>query len=411
MAGRRSKKAVRFSHAWINGLPRPAVRQEWSDRDCDCLSLRIGPSGSKSFYFFGRLHGELKRMRLGEYPKMPLAQARREVARMLGEAAIGKTPKPRAMEKRDELAAELTLGDLWDWYLRTHAKPHKRTWDDDLARYNRVLSHWGSRRLSTITTEEVKDLHVRLNVKGTKRDKHGHLPGGPYAANKMLELLGFMWRLGQSQLKISAPDPTQGIKRFEATARERFLSRSELPRFFDALQAWPKEATRDFIMMALLTGARRSNIAAMRWDELDLEERIWSIPPTKSKNKSPMRIVLAAPALLILERRREGPRSPWVFPGGGKTGHLVEPKRAMAAIKRKANLGDLRLHDLRRTLGSWQAALGTSLPIIGKSLGQESLQSTKIYARLNLEPVFDSVDAATARMLDVHKQAIPSGND
>ena len=60
---------------------------------------------------------------------------------------------------------------------------------------------------------------------------------------------------------------------------------------------------------------------------------------------------------------------------------------------------DLRIHDLRRTLGSWQAATGASLPIIGKSLGHKSLAATQIYARLNLDPVRASVSKATDAML------------
>jgi integrase len=88
-----------------------------------------------------------------------------------------------------------------------------------------------------------------------------------------------------------------------------------------------------------------------------------------------------------------------VFPGRGKTGHLVEPKTAWARILKRAGLQNLRLHDLRRTLGSWQAATGASLPIIGKSLGHKSLAATQVYARLNLDPVRAAVNTATDAML------------
>jgi integrase len=81
------------------------------------------------------------------------------------------------------------------------------------------------------------------------------------------------------------------------------------------------------------------------------------------------------------------------------TGHLVEPKTAWKDLVERANLTDLRLHDLRRTLGSWQASLGTNLAMIQKTLGHAEISTTMIYARLNLDPVRQAVDAAAAAML------------
>ena len=401
---RRSDNAVRFSHAWIDSLPRPAVRREWADADCDGLCLRLGTSGSRVFYLFARLNGRLTRIRLGEYPTMPLAEARREVRALLGKAAVGEPVRTRAAVVRDEW----TLGRLWEWYLRTHSRVHKRTWQTDQARYERVLKPWHSKQLSEITRAMVKDLHVKLGAQTPGRDKNGRKQGGTYAANKMLELLGHMWRLGQSEIGFTAPDPTRGLKRFPTAERERFLTQDELPRFFEALAQHPKETTRHFILMALLTGARRSNVAAMRWDQVDFTKFEWKIPAEQSKNKRPMLLPLA-PAAIELLRARQQLRlpGPWVFPGGGRTGHLVEPKHAWQEIVKRAELKDIVFHDLRRTLGSWQAMLGASLPIIGRSLGHSTTEATRVYARLQNDPVRESIETAIAEIL---KQAsLPAG--
>jgi integrase len=178
--------------------------------------------------------------------------------------------------------------------------------------------------------------------------------------------------------------------------------------------------------MGLLTGARRANVQAMRFEEINWSVATWRIPEDKSKSGESMTLPLSATALGILETRREASKNEWVFPGDGVTGHLVEPKSAWKRILERAatiqkknwlkanpdkdetdfqkecpNSGfrDLRLHDLRRTLGSWQAATGASLPIIGKSLGHKSLQATQVYARLNLDPIRAAVDKATDAML------------
>lgn len=80
-------------------------------------------------------------------------------------------------------------------------------------------------------------------------------------------------------------------------------------------------------------------------------------------------------------------------------GHIVEPKKAWKRVLERAGIDDLRIHDLRRTLGSWQAKTGASLTIVGKSLNHKSPSTTAIYARLDLDPVRESVDRATGAIL------------
>src|SRR5262249_52645918 len=157
----------------------------------------------------------------------------------------------------------------------------------------------------------------------------------------------------------------------------------ELPKFFAALAEEPNTLIRDFILIAILTGARRSNVQAMAWDDVNLVGGTWTIPQTKTGD--PLTVHLPPPAGKILTTRfANRDSSPFVFPGWGKTGHLMEPKTAWKNILDRAGINDLRVHDLRRTLGSWQAAGGASLPIIGKSLGHKNQRTTQIYARLNL---------------------------
>lgn len=87
-------------------------------------------------------------------------------------------------------------------------------------------------------------------------------------------------------------------------------------------------------------------------------------------------------------------------PVQAKTGHLVEPKKAWARILIRAGIENLRIHDLRRSLGSWQAKTGASLSIIGESLNHKSVNTTQIYARLDIDPVRDSMNKATGAMLE-----------
>jgi integrase len=201
-------------------------------------------------------------------------------------------------------------------------------------------------------------------------------------------------------------NPAQGVRGAGLkVARDRFLQPDELPRFFAALAEEPNATMRDFILLALLTGARRANVCAMHWREIDLAAGNWRLSVTK--NGTPQTVTLCPEAVEILKARQESTAGGYVFPGTGATGHMVEPKKGVVRIMERAGIpygrneaDGVTLHDLRRTLGSWQARTGASLAIIGKSLNHKSQQATAIYARLDLDPVRASVNTATAAMLE-----------
>ncbi|MBX9696982.1 MAG: site-specific integrase [Alphaproteobacteria bacterium] len=197
-------------------------------------------------------------------------------------------------------------------------------------------------------------------------------------------------------------NPAKGIKKFKEKARDRFLHPDELPLFFESLEEEPNEHIKDHFYVALLTGARKSTILSMRWDDINFERQEWLIRETKNGEK--LRVPLVAKVLEILTLRlQKYGKADWVFQGKGKTGHLIEPKSGWKRILERANIKDLRIHDLRRTVGSWQAATGENSYIIGGTLGHKDQKSTAIYARLNIDPIRSSLERATEAMLKKRK--------
>ena len=137
----------------------------------------------------------------------------------------------------------------------------------------------------------------------------------------------------------------------------------------------------------------------MRWEDISIERAEWRIELTK--NGTPQTVTLAPQVIDILHARKSEnvDGSPFVFPGKGKSGHLEDPKKGWQRLLERADLANLRIHDLRRTLGSWQAKTGSSLVIIGKSLNHKNIATTATYARLDTDPVRDSVNTAVNAML------------
>ena len=143
---------------------------------------------------------------------------------------------------------------------------------------------------------------------------------------------------------------------------------------------------------------------SMKWNDIDFELCRWRIAESDTKNKEVNIVILSKPALDILTRRRDvqnssNEKSNFVFPGNGKKGHLDDPKRAFDRIRKRMNADNFRMHDLRRTLGSYMAINGISLPVIGKALNHKSQVSTAIYARLSQQPVEDAVNMAALNFL------------
>ncbi len=377
------KNRLAFTKNALEKLPAPTEgRTYFYDTKTPALALCVTANDVRTFYVYKRVNGTPKRIKLGRFPEITLEQARKKAAKLTGEIAEGRDP---TADKKF-----ITCGELFEAWV-THAKSHKRTWGEDQRLINKFLSPWKPRRITAVTRADVQRLHSQIGT-----------DNGPYQANRVLSLIRAIWYRAPNY-GVHVENPAVGIQKFKEESRDRFLQADELPRFFAALADEPDETLRDFFLIALLVGARRGNIQCMRFDELSFDPPTWRIPQTKSGLAVYVHLPPAAVEILARRHADYAHRSPYVFPSRSKTGHLVEPKAAWKRIITRAGIANLRIHDLRRTLGSWQAMNGASLPIIGKSLGHRSTASTSVYARLTLEPVVESVNAATTAMIQAGK--------
>lgn len=344
------------------------------------LLLAVTSTGTKTFYLYKRIDGKPERLMLGRFPDLSVENARKKAAAAKGQVAMGENPQKARHAIRDEM----TFSALFDDYMKKYSKVHKRSWAYDEREVNKFLRHWFKRKISSIEKPEVVRLHAKIGKEN-----------GPYQANRILERIRSIFNKA-IDWGWQGTNPAVGIKKFRETSRDRFLQPDELPRFFEALANEPNETARDFFMISLLTGARKSNTLAMQWEEINFHTATWRIAETK--NGEAQTVHLPEQAMAILKERKIHSQSPWVFPSDRTDSHLADPKKAWERVLQDAGIKDLRIHDLRRTLGSYQAATGANGYIIGKSLGHKSQQSTAIYARLNLDPVRESVNKATDAM-------------
>ena len=373
-----------FTKAKLDSLDSP--HSGWGyyyDLKVQGLGIGIGSTGKKSFVLYRKVNGAPLRITIGRYPDLSIEQARGKASELNAAIANGANPA----EIRRGKTAEFTFEDLFHLYIEKHAKHKKITWAEDQQRYSQYLAKpLGKKKLSVIDRNMITAIHDKITAMGH-----------PAVANRVLALISsvYGWALSASHWE---NNPARCIKRNREKSRDRFLQSDELPKFFQAVAEEDNIVIRDYILLSLLTGARRANVLSMQWSDINLDRGEWRL--MKTKNGEYQTVTLSPEAVHILVSRAPTAESPYVFPGKGKTGHLVEPTKGWRRALAESGIADLRIHDLRRTLGSWQAKTGASLAIIGKSLNHKDVATTAIYARLDLDPVRQSVNTATSAIME-----------
>jgi len=380
------ENAFNFTEERLRNIPLPETgkREYYNDTDQKGLRLAVSGTGVKSFQF-QRWSSAKQRpviVTLGKWPDLPLHSARDMANAMRADVNKGEDPQLDKKATRDTM----TIGEMLDQYLEDYSKPKKRSWQDDEIKIRLYLKPVFGRLLVTELTQN--KIIPWLNK--TKKESSGA------TANRRLALLSVAYTK-----VVKTMNPCRGIERFKETPNERYLRGDELERLFDALESLRSEGdidNTDYVELSLLTGARQANVLSMCWNELDLTMNLWRIPGSKSKNGKALTVSLSGDAVTILERRKEIASSVFVFPSHGKTGHLQEPFKGWQRILKRAGIEQCRLHDLRHTLASYQAMTGSPEAVIGKTLGHQSIETTRKYTHLAQKIVLESVEKAVALM-------------
>ena len=366
----------------IKNQPLPDKRKEVPDGKIAGLYLVLQPSGAKSWALRYRVAGAPKKLTLGPYPAVGLAMARKQAQEALGDVAGGKDPaaakqSARATARAEREAEVDRVERVVELFVERHAKPKTRDWrETERILVNEVVGRWKGRRLSQITRAHV---HEMLD---TIVDR-----GAPIRANRVFAQFRKLcrWSVGRGIIDRS---PCEGLTApSPETKRDRVLGDDEIRLAWSAFDAigWPFGAIGKLL---LLTGARRDEVASIRWGEIDLAEKKWTLPAARSKNKRDHQIPLSAAAVGIIEELPHigDKKGGFVFSTTGSTA-VSGFSRAKAAIDRaileimaaEARGADPALgaapwtiHDLRRTVATNLQRLGVRLEVTEAVLGHVS---------------------------------------
>lgn len=355
-----------------------------------CVILTYG--GTKTYYFYTKFRGVPKRVKIGRVGVIKLIEARIKVRELRALADRGQDPST----ERNEALRDMTLKQFFDtqYYPRcslAYKRPKSQAKDESM--FRNYLSNFHNRKMISILQADVESLQATLASKISI-----------YTANRTVGLLKHMYN---KAIEWGFPkhhgNPAVGVKMFREKSRDRFLLPDEIKRFFAALAEEPNEMFRNYVLLSLFIGQRRQNMLSMRWSNIDLTLGFALFPD--SKNGEPQRIPLIDQATEILQEMRNKATSDWVFPtnNGSKSGHVEDFHRPWYNLLKRAGVENFRVHDLRRTFGSYQAMTGASLYIIGKSLGDKTTAATQVYSRITLDPIRDSIQRGADKMLEFIK--------
>lgn len=372
MRGKITKRAVEALMPGADG----AESVLW-DSELRGFGVRVQRGGVRSYvlqYRAGDQRGaSLRKLTIGRHgsPWSP-ETARREARRLLGAIADGTDPAAERVARRESP----TMADLARRFLIEHVDAKRKA--STAAEYRRlidrvILPALGARRAADVMRAEVAKLH------------HG-LRDSPYQANRALAVLSKMFNLAERWgLRPDGSNPCRHVEKFGERKRERMLAGSDLARLGEALAGYNGSPfVVGAIKLLTFTGARLGEVLGLRWDWIDLDRGEARLPDSKSGAKT---LHLPPPALAVLTTLPRIENNPHVIAGHRTGAPLVNLEKPWRAIRARAGLDGVRLHDLRHAFASIAASSGLGLPIIGKILGHTQPATTARYAHLASDPV------------------------
>ena len=351
------------------------------DRELTGFGVRVYPSGGKVYVAQARGPDGPKRVTVGRHGVLGAEQARQRAALIIARVKAGEAPVPEPLAVKQ--SGGPTVGELAERFLEEHAAARYKTttlaWTRTmLGRY--ILPQFGKLPLTALERARVVELHHRLYET-------------PSIANMVVRTLSLMYRLAEDWGMVpEGCNPCRSVGKYPERKRERFLTADEFTRLGKVLdeveiRGGASVSAVAALRLLMLTGCRKSEILTLRWEHVALDAAELRLPDTKTGARV---VTLSPSAVEILTTIQQESGSPWVIAGRKPGTHLGDIKDPWNVVRKRAGLSDVRIHDLRHSFASRALALGESLPMIGKLLGHNQIETTARYAHLARDSIHES---------------------
>lgn len=325
----------------IDRLPyaEPGKRYECWDADQKNFGIRVS-SSEKTYFVMRRVNGKLTRVTLGKHGVLTATEARKKAIKTIAELGDGVDVNAKKAKERDR---GNTVADMLDGYFlaREELKPRTVTTYRDLFRL--YLSDWMKKPIGEITKDMVAARHLKIGKKA-----------GKAAANNTMRTFRAVYNFANELMDDTLPvNPVKRLSNtrqwYKVERKQTYISEPDMPKWFNAVMGLENPTIRDYLLLLAFTGARRTETASLTWDRVDMENRYFVL--TETKNGKPLPLPMSDFIFGIFQSRLALRENDFVFPGNGKTGHLIEPRKQMAKVTKESGV-DFSVHDMRRSYAS-----------------------------------------------------------
>ena len=350
---------IKLTKSAIDALSTPKSDVIYWDSSCPGFGVKVTPKGRKVFivlYRNGSAGSKLRKYTIGPYGRVTLHQARVAAQKVFAAKLEGRDPAAEKREAKRRMVAD-RVEDLLEIYIAQRLSQNRS--GGEIARLLRreIGKTWNGRSIHEISKREVVEVVTAIEQRGA-----------PIAANKTLKTIKtfLLWCVGRAVLDQS---PAEGVPLpSKEVARDRVLDDQELAQVILAARqiGGPYGG---IVELLALTGQRREEVAQLNWQELDVKQRIWTIPKSRTKNGKAHVVHLSDQALAVLKHVDQ--QGPLVFSLLG-TKPFQEFSRAKSLLDQISGVSAWRLHDLRRTCVSGMARLGVAPHVADKILNHQA---------------------------------------
>jgi len=406
---------IRLIKSEIDKLPIPSDgrRVEYYDMEIPGFGLRV-TENKKIYFVISRVKGKLSRVTIGQHGVFTPDKARKIAAEILVDMHRGINVNREKAKERDK---GITLRTILEDYFK--AKPDLRP--NTVSTYRRLIENhlpdWLDTPLADIGKDMVAKRHLKLADK----------VGKPQANNTMrtLRLLyNYAYALCDGDMPENPVNRLSHTKQwFRIDRRRTMLREHEIKPWFNAVLEIENPVTRNYLQYLLFTGLREREALFLKWDDVCFDERTFTIRKESAKNKRECTLPISEFVFRLLQQRSAMRENEFVFPGSGKTGHLVEVHRQLKIIERKTATTNengeiikqgikVCLHDLRRTFASIAESETSYMAV--KTLLNHAITSADVtqgYVQVPMSDLRKAVERISQRILRAIKSGVSLGGN
>ncbi|MEQ8694092.1 MAG: site-specific integrase [Gammaproteobacteria bacterium] len=359
------------------------------DSEIPGFGARILPSGKRSYLVQYRIGRKFRRMSLGLHGILTTERARVEAIKILGQVNDGGDPAGDREKARNELTVHELCSRVIDEHAAHHCKP------GTVVGYRYIVKAYIRGRIGYIRVGDVERSDIAKF--------HHDLRTAPVQANRCIQFLSKAFNLAEVWgLRPDGTNPCRHIQKYPEKKRERYLTKDELARLGEVLRQCEhkgieSQSAINALRLLIFTGCRLSEIMTLKWDYVNFEGSALHLPDSKTGAKT---VHIGAAAIQVLSKIERVEDNPWVITGKNPGAHLTDLQPPWRRIRKRANIADVRIHDLRHTFASTAVSAGHGLPMIGKLLGHTQVQTTARYAHLAAAPVKHAANAVAESLRD-----------